>query len=73
MAKPALIARAKVDGKDPPRWTTIGVAFRANFDNGPGLSVQLDALPFNFNGSFILMPPRDDDSPHDPETGEVKP
>jgi hypothetical protein len=73
MAKPVLIARAKIAGKDPPRWTTIGVAFRAQFEGGISLSVQLDSIPFNWDGSFVLKPPApNDDPPHDPETDEIR-
>ena len=70
MAKPVLIARAKVDGRSPPRWVTIGAAFKAQFDEGAGLSVQLQATPFNWDGNFLLMPPLPDDA--DPETGEIR-
>ena len=72
MAKPVLIARAKIAGKDPPRWTTIGVAFRASFEGGSGLSVQLDSLPFNWDGSFVLKPPAPSDESADPDTGEIR-
>jgi len=50
--KPKLIARAKVNNG----WQTIGAAW--DFRSGePGLSVQLNTLPINFDGRFVLLEP----------------
>jgi hypothetical protein len=50
--KPVFIARAKVNGG----WQTIGAAW--DFRSGdPGLSVQLNTLPINFDGRFVLLEP----------------
>lgn len=71
MAKPVLIARAQIAGTNPPRWTQIGVAFRAEFENGAGLSVKLESIPFNWDGSFVLKPPPvRDEAPPDSDTAK---
>lgn len=50
--KPQFVARVKVNGG----WQTVGAAWA--FRSGEeGLSVQLNTLPINFDGRFVLMPP----------------
>jgi hypothetical protein len=50
--KPRYIARAKVNGG----WQNIGAAW--NFRSGEeGLSIQLNTLPINFDGRFVLLEP----------------
>ena len=56
--QPVFVARARqADGK---AWLTIGVAWERR-DGEPGYSVKLNALPFNFDGTFVLLPPLADD------------
>ena len=51
---PVLVARARqADGK---AWLTIGAAWERK-DGERGYSVKLNALPFNFDGTFVLLPP----------------
>jgi len=45
------------NGKKAKTWTRIGVAFP--HQHGPGLSVQLRALPLD--GRIVLLPPDGDD------------
>ena len=66
MAKPALIARAKLasrsdDPNEQARWVTLGVAFEANIKGEVGYSVKLNVIPTGWNGDLLLMPPQDDD------------
>ena len=46
------------NGKKAKTWTRIGVAFP--HQNGPGLSVQLRAIPLD--GRVVLLPPDGDDT-----------
>lgn len=56
--KPSYIARSKVGNG----WLTIGAAWP--FRSGePGLSVQLNTLPINFDGRFVLLEPLEDGEP----------
>jgi hypothetical protein len=56
--KPVYIARAKVNNG----WQTIGAAWQ--FRSGePGLSVQLNTLPINFDGRFVLLEPLENGEP----------
>lgn len=64
MSKPAFYARATVatrrvdGGEDDERVVrTIGAAF--SFDKGNGYVVNLNSIPTNWDGSFILVPPRE--------------
>jgi hypothetical protein len=41
-------------------WTRLGVAFKHK--DGEGLSVTVQALPLNFDGRLVLMPPKDNDT-----------
>ena len=63
MRQPVFVARARQ--ADSNAWLTIGVAWERK--NGePGYSVKLNALPFNFDGTFVLLPPlTDGDLPSD--------
>ena len=60
---PVFVARARqADGK---AWLTVGAAWERK-DGEPGYSVKLNALPFNFDGTFVLLPPLiDGDLPSD--------
>jgi hypothetical protein len=52
--RPDFIVRAK-DGESE-FWHTLGAAW--SFTNGkPGYAVRLNLVPTNFDGSFILIPP----------------
>ena len=42
----------------PSVWTRIGAAWLQK--KGQGLNIELEALPLNFDGKIILMPPKDD-------------
>jgi hypothetical protein len=59
-SKPVYNARAKVgvdsEGNDVMR--TIGAAW--NFKEGEGMVVNLQTVPTRWDGSFILVPPKDD-------------
>lgn len=56
--KPAYIARAKIGNG----WQTLGAAW--TFRSGePGLSIQLNTLPINFDGRFVLLEPLENGEP----------
>ena len=61
MSKPKYIARATVvkseDGKDDIV-RTIGAAFP--FNKGDGYVVNLNTVPTNWDGSFILVTPQEE-------------
>ena len=38
-------------------WTRVGVVWA--HDKGAGLNLELEALPFNFDGRLVLLPPKD--------------
>jgi hypothetical protein len=53
------------NGRKAKTWTRIGIAFP--HQNGPGLTVQLRALPLD--GRLVLLPPDSDDKPsRDPKS-----
>ena len=55
--QPVFVARARQgDGK---AWLTIGAAWERK--DGEGYSIKLNALPFGFDGSFVLLPPLSED------------
>ncbi len=56
--KPVYIARAK-ENPDSDRWMTIGACW--DFKDGEGYAVRLNALPTNWDGSFILVEPLKDE------------
>ena len=37
-------------------WTRIGAVWA--HEKGGGLNIELEAIPFNFDGKIILMPPK---------------
>lgn len=41
-------------------WTRLGAAWEQQ--KGGGLNVELDALPVNFDGKLVLMPPKADEA-----------
>lgn len=42
-------------------WTRIGVAWA--HEKGNGYSLELEAVPVNFDGRLVLMPPRNEKEP----------
>jgi len=56
--KPKLRARAKQDPNEN-HIQTIGAAWE--FKDGEGLAVKLQFIPTNWDGSFILVPPRENE------------
>jgi hypothetical protein len=48
-------------------WTRIGAAWTQ--EKGQGLNIELEALPLNFDGKIVLMPPKED-APATPDTVE---
>jgi hypothetical protein len=59
--KPTLIAYSVREREaQKPVWTRIGAAWPHN--SGNGLSLQLEALPLNFDGRIVLTEPKADDA-----------
>ena len=56
--RPVYIARAK-QTPDSDMMVTIGAAWP--FNEGDGLVVSLTLIPTNWDGKFILVPPKDGD------------
>ncbi len=56
-SKPKYIARAKKE-ESSDHMQTIGAAWP--FKEGEGLVIKLDMTPTNWNGDFILVPPKED-------------
>jgi hypothetical protein len=42
-------------------WTRIGAAWQT--EKGDGIKLQLEALPFAFDGHLVLMPPKAAEAP----------
>ena len=42
-----------------PVWTRLGAAWK--HQDGPGFNIELEAVPLNFNGKLVLLPPREPD------------
>lgn len=57
--QPDLIARCK-QSPDSDYWLTCGAAWIADINGKKGYSVRLHTLPVNFDGSFLLMPPKEE-------------
>lgn len=55
--KPAMIARARQD-PDNEHMVTIGAVWP--FNNSEGYVVKLHTLPVNWDGSFILISPKEE-------------
>ncbi len=58
--KPDFIARSK-ENPDSSRWITIGAAWRFAEDKGEGYAVRINCQPVVWDGTFILVPPLEDD------------
>ena len=59
--KPTLIAHTVREREgQKPVWTRIGAAWP--HDKGNGLTLQLEALPLNFDGRIVLREPAEDDA-----------
>ena len=56
-SRPVYIARAK-QAPDSDVMVTVGAAWR--FKDGEGLVVKLQLLPTNWDGSFILVEPKEE-------------
>jgi uncharacterized protein (DUF736 family) len=57
--KPDYNVRAR-DYRDKKRWHTIGVAWNTNTRDGiPYISVRLQSIPINFDGTIALIEPRE--------------
>ena len=55
--KPTLIAHTVREREgQKPVWTRIGAAWP--HDKGNGLTLQLEALPLNFDGRIVLTEPK---------------
>jgi hypothetical protein len=70
--RPAFVVRAP-DPNARGRWVTLGYAWeRRNGDLG--YSIKLNSIPVgNWDGALVLLPPLDnEETPHDPETGEIR-
>jgi len=46
-------------------WTRLGVVFKHK--EGEGMNLTVQALPLNFDGRLVLMPPKDDTDARDQE------
>ena len=64
----AYSVRNRGDGKKAV-WTRIGTVW-AQSKSG-GLNIELESLPFNFDGKIILMPPKSASQAADTFEGEV--
>ena len=58
-ARPVYNARAK-QNPDNDFMVTIGAAWP--FNEGNGLEVNLNLIPTNWDGKFILVPPKDEEA-----------
>lgn len=57
--KPDFVVRCK-QSTDSDFWTTIGAAWSADINGKAGYSVRLHLIPTSWDGSFLLMPPKDE-------------
>ena len=57
--RPDFVVRCK-QSVDSDFWTTIGAAWSAEIAGKPGYSVKLHLIPTSWDGSFLLMPPKDE-------------
>lgn len=57
--KPDLIARCK-QSPDSDFWITVGAAWSADINGKEGYSVKLHSAPIDWDGSFLLMPPKEE-------------
>ena len=57
----AFVVRERANGKKAI-WTRIGAvwAHQEREDGKEGFSLELEAIPVNFDGRIVLMPPREE-------------
>ena len=48
------------DKGQKPIWTRLGAAWK--HQDGSGINIELEAIPLNFDGKLVLLPPREADS-----------
>jgi hypothetical protein len=56
--QPDFVVRCR-QSPDSDFWQTIGAAWSANINGETGYSVRLHAIPTNWDGSFLLLPPKE--------------
>ena len=57
-------------GKDKKAiWTRIGVVWAQ--EKSQGLNIEIEALPLNFDGKIVLLPPKEKSASGDSFEGEV--
>lgn len=65
--KPTYYAYAEADrGRRQPVLIRVGAAWA--HEKGSGCTIQVDALPLNFNGRIVLLEPKPDDKADDGPT-----
>lgn len=57
--QPDFVVRCK-QSIDSDFWMTIGAAWSADIHGKTGYSVRLHMIPTSWDGSFLLMPPKDE-------------
>jgi len=62
----AFVVRERQNGKKAV-WTRIGAvwAHKEREDGNEGFSLELEAIPVNFDGRLVLMPPKEGDAASD--------
>jgi hypothetical protein len=50
-------------------WTRIGAVWA--HEKGQGLNIELEALPLNFDGKIVLMPPKSEEPAADTAEDDV--
>ncbi len=50
-------------------WPRVGTVWA--HDKGGGFNLELEALPVNFDGRLVLLPPKDKSAPSDTFEGDV--
>jgi len=58
--RPQYVVRGKTPGEDG-RWVTVGAGWDFDLrDGGTGISIRLQSLPLNFDGTLSVLPWRDE-------------
>ncbi len=58
--RPDFIARAR-QSKESEYFSTIGAAWKTEIAGNEGVSVKLNLTPLDWDGSFLLMVPKQED------------